>query len=78
MLLNGRGKPTASSLLANGFLLMAGPNFQGWQSDCNFNPPAISRWTRKCPGNVADSSCELLDFSRKKYSNFKYWPIPGK
>ena len=28
----------------------------GWQSDCNFNPPAISRWTRKYPGSVADSS----------------------
>ena len=41
----------------------------GWQSDCNLNPPAISRWTKKCPGNVADSSCELLDFSRKKYSH---------
>ena len=25
---NGRGKPTASSLSANGFPLMAGPNFQ--------------------------------------------------
>ena len=41
----------------------------GWQSACNFNPPAISRWTRKCPRIVAYSSCELLDFSRKKYSN---------
>ena len=46
----------------------------GWQSDCNFNPPAISRWTRKCPGNVADSSCELLDFSRKKHSNTRWYP----
>jgi hypothetical protein len=41
----------------------------GWQSNCNFNPPAISQWTRKCPRNVVDSSCELPDFSRKKYSN---------
>ena len=49
----------------------------GWQSDCNFNPPAISRWTRKCPGNVADSSCELPDFSRKKYSNTGRYPGNG-
>ena len=40
-----------------------------WQSDCNFNPLAISQWTRKCPGNVAGSSCELPDFNWKKYSN---------
>ena len=35
----------------------------GWQSDCNFNLPGISQWTRKCPRIVADSSCELLDSS---------------
>ena len=77
-LINGRGKPTTSSLSANGFPLMAGPNFQtiGWQSDCNFNPPAISRWTIKCPENVADSSCELLDSSRKKFLNIGWYP-PG-
>jgi hypothetical protein len=28
ILQNGRGKPTASSLSADGFPLMAGPNFQ--------------------------------------------------
>ena len=50
----------------------------GWQSDFNFNPPAISRWTRKCPGNVANSSCELLDFSRKKYPNNGQYPGNGK
>jgi hypothetical protein len=42
--------------------------------DCNFNPPAISRWTKKCPGNVADSFCELPDFIRKKYSNIGRYP----
>jgi hypothetical protein len=46
-------------------------------ADCNFNPPAISRWTRKCPGNVADSSCELPDFSWKKYSNIGRCPGNG-
>ena len=46
----------------------------GWQSDCNFNHPAISRWTIKHPENVADSSCELLDLSQKKYSNIGRYP----
>jgi hypothetical protein len=35
---NGRGKPTASSLSANGFPLMAGPNFQ----PSGGNPTVIS------------------------------------
>jgi hypothetical protein len=45
-----------------------------WQSNCNFNPLAISRWIRKCPENVADSPCELPDFSWKKYSNNGRYP----
>ena len=49
----------------------------GWQSDCNFNPPAISQWTRKCLKNVADSSCELMDFSRREYSNIGRHPGNG-
>ena len=49
----------------------------GWQSDPKFNPPAISRCTRKCPGNVVDSSCELLDFNRKKYTNIGRYPGNG-
>jgi hypothetical protein len=49
----------------------------GWQSDCNFNPPAISRWSRKCLGNAVDSSCELPDFNRKKYSNIGRYPGKG-
>ena len=56
----------------DGFPLMAGSNLQ--PSDCDFNPAAISRWTRKCLGSVADSSCELPDFSRKKYSNTGRYP----
>ena len=35
---NGRGKPTASSLSADGFPLMAGPNFQ----PSDGNPTVIS------------------------------------
>jgi hypothetical protein len=35
---NGRGKPTASSLSADGFPLMAGPNFQPLDG----NPTVIS------------------------------------
>ena len=38
---NGRGKPTASSLSADGFPLMAGPNFQ--PSDGNPNVISILR-----------------------------------
>ena len=48
-----------------------------WQSDSNFNPLAISRWTKKCPGNVVNLFCELLDFSRKKYSNTGRYPGNG-
>ena len=68
---NGRGKPTASSLSTDGFPLMAGPNFQ----PSGGNPTVISilrqlaDGPKKCPRNVAGSYCELLDFSRKKYSN---------
>ena len=71
------GKPTAtaSSLSTDGFPLMAGSNLQ--PSDCDFNLAAISRWTRKCLGSVADSSCELPDFSRKKYSNTSRYPGNG-
>jgi hypothetical protein len=43
----------------------------------NFNSPAISWWTKKCHGNVADSSCELPDFNRKKYSNTSRYPGNG-
>ena len=49
----------------------------GWQSECNFNPPAISQWTRKCPGSVDVSSCDLLDFSHKRYSNTGRYPGNG-
>ena len=49
----------------------------GWQSDHNFNPPAISRCTRKCTGNLADSSCELPDISRKKSSSIGRYPGSG-
>jgi hypothetical protein len=68
----------ASSLSADGFLLMAGPNFQPSYG----NPIVISILRQlgdgpgKCPGNVDDSSCELPDFSRKKYSNIGRYP-PG-
>jgi len=39
--INGRGKPTASSLSADGFCLMAGPNFQ--PSDANPTVNSILR-----------------------------------
>ena len=38
VLANGRGKPTTSSLSADGFPLMAGPNFQSLDG----NPTVIS------------------------------------
>jgi hypothetical protein len=50
---------------------MAGPNFQPLDG----NPAVISiLWQladgqENVPENVANSSCELPDFSRKKYSN---------
>ena len=64
---NGRGEPTASSLSADGFPLMAGPNFQ--PTDGNPIVMSIFQQLADGPKNVVDSSCELPDFSRKKYSN---------
>jgi hypothetical protein len=50
--LNGRGKPTASSLLADGFPLMAGPNFQ--PSDGNPIVISILRQLADGPKNVPE------------------------
>jgi hypothetical protein len=49
---NGRGKPTASSLSADGFPLMAGPNFQPLDG----NPTVISilRQLADGPKNVPE------------------------
>ena len=49
---NGRGKPTASSLSANGFLLMAGSNFQ--PSDGNPTVISILRQLADGPKNVPE------------------------
>ena len=61
----------ASSLSTDGFPLMAGPNFQ--PSDGNPTVILILRQLAdgpgKCPENIANLSCELPDFSQKKYSN---------
>jgi hypothetical protein len=72
--INGRGKPTASSLSADGFPLMAGPNFQPLDG----NPTVISilRQLADGPENIMNSSCELPKFQPEEV--FKYWPIPGK
>ena len=47
-----RGKPTASSLLADGFLLMVGPNFQ--PSDGNLIVISILRQLADEPENVPE------------------------
>jgi hypothetical protein len=76
---NGRGKPTASVLSADGFPLMAGPNFQ----PSDGNPIVISilrqlaNGPENVPQNVADPSRELPDFSRNKYSNTGRYPRNG-
>ena len=49
---NGRGKPTASSLSADGFPLMAGPNFQ--PSDGNPTVISILRQLADGPENVPE------------------------
>ena len=49
---NGRGKPTASSLSADGFSLMAGPNFQ--PSDGNPTVISILRQLADGPKNVPE------------------------
>ena len=49
---NGRGKPTASSLSADGFPLMPGPNFQ--LSDGNPTVISIVRQLANGPENVPE------------------------
>jgi hypothetical protein len=49
---NGRGKPTASVLSADGFPLMAGPNFQS--SDGNPTVISILRQLADGPKNVPE------------------------
>jgi hypothetical protein len=49
---NGRGKPTASSLSADGFPLMAGPNFQ--PSDGNPTVISILQQLADGPDNVKE------------------------
>ena len=49
---NGRGKPMASSLSADGFPLMAGPNFQ--PSDGNPTVISILRQLADEPENVPE------------------------
>jgi hypothetical protein len=50
--INGRGKPTTSSLSADGFPLMAGPNFQ--PSDGNPTVISIFRQLANGPQNVPE------------------------
>ena len=50
--INGPGKPTASSLSADGFPLMAGPNFQ--PSDGNPTVISILRQLADGPENVPE------------------------
>jgi hypothetical protein len=50
--INGRGKPTASSLSADGFPLMAGPNFQS--SDGNPIIISILRQLVDGPENILE------------------------
>jgi hypothetical protein len=50
--INGRGKPTASSLSADGFPLMDGPNFQ--PSDGNPTVISILRQLVDGPENVPE------------------------
>jgi hypothetical protein len=52
VLVNGRGKPTASVLSADGFPLMAGPNFQ--PSDGNPTVISILRQLADGPENVPE------------------------
>ena len=52
LICNGRGKPTASSLLADGFPLMAGLNFQ--PSDGNPTVISILRQLADGPKNVPE------------------------
>jgi hypothetical protein len=49
---NGRGKPTASVLSADGFPLMAGPNFQ--PSDGSLTVISILRQLADGPKNVPE------------------------
>jgi hypothetical protein len=49
---NGQGKPTASVLSADGFPLMAGPNFQ--PSDGNLTVFSILRQLANGPENVPE------------------------
>ena len=62
----------ASSLSTDGFPLMAGPNFQPLHG--NLTVISILRQLADGPGNVANSSCELPDFRRNKYSNTGRYP----
>jgi hypothetical protein len=52
MYTNGRGNPTASSLSADGFPLMAGPNFQ--PLDGNPTVTSILRQLANVPENVPE------------------------
>jgi hypothetical protein len=58
---------------------MAGPNFQSSDGDLTVISilQQLANKPEKSPGNVADSSCELLEFSRKKYSNTGQYPGNG-